>query len=651
MAWKHDDEPAQALPFGEGMLKQLRHILTCGEPVLAHNALYELCWAQAVDCWDEATYRQHPATFIDTQIRAVLRRKLPTEGTSLDAEAQRYNLPLKPVQALWTAIRKSIPAVDWEKINPENPRAKKTDPREHLHKIKDQDLVLEYCKHDVEVTYQVYLAQLHDRDFTSLKQDIVVLEETLLPILALMQFRGIPVDVARLKELETYYKTVYDKIRARIHTLTGECPAKLTATHETRAFIEKHLEPELHERTETGLLKVSSGLIGQSKNPVMRLYAAAAKIQTVSSNFVVPYLLAEHKGRIYPSINQVAMERENEKKEDGQGTKTGRFSYSKPTMQNLPSKDKAGKLMFLFRSVIRPKEEGMGILSCDLKQQEPRWIVHCAKEWGVEGVEQIVRDYNEGRPPDSHDMATRAIYPHLAKVAKIDKGLPERGVGKAFNLATGYGGGVARLSKATGLTPDETRKALALYWQGMPHLKGTMDYAKKQAEKYGFVETPMGRRKYFELWEPNGWAWYYRTVNPLRYDTSPDAEAFKKLMLKQKDAVRGVPLPLAEAKRKYTSLGWPIQRSGLHKALNAIIQGASADQIKLILIRLFWRNNLLALASIHDEILAEVPLEGGFDVIKTILHTMETAVDLHVPMASSAELGTNWYACKPLNFL
>jgi len=636
LAFKHDDEPAQWLPWGDEAKAMFRHILTCGEPVLGHNMMYELCWAQAVGVWDEETYREHPSVFVDTALRASLLRRSTSDRSSLDAQATKYKLPLKPVDALWDAVRVSIPDAEYTAIR----RKASADPRAYLWKIKDQTIVGDYCAHDVEVTYQVWKAQ--QPAIAEMNMKVFVLEETLLPILALMQFQGIPVDVSRLNELHGHYKMLYTKVSNKLNQLTG-LTIKPTASKATREFIGKYLEEGLKEFTPTGQLALGGKLLAESGIPEIKLYNMLVMLNTIDSRFVCAYLLAEHNGFIYPSINQVAMDTDAG---DSSGASTGRFSYSKPTLQNLPAKGRGHKLMGLFRQVVSHPEHN--ICSADLSQQEPRIIVHYAKEWGVEGVDELVKAYNEGKPPDSHDMATRAIYPHLPKEGKLSKDIIERNVGKAFNLATGYGGGAEKLSKATGLSLEDTRKALELYWRGMPHLKGTMDYAKDRAMKDGFVETWAGRRVYFGLYEPDGWRWYYQQIRNAK-DKSEESEKYRNLMKIRMQDIRGEALPYNQAHARYTPRGWPIKRSGVHKALNAVIQGSAADQIKLIIVRLFWQCEVLPLASIHDEILVILSNEG-LDKIPLITSIMETAIEFNVPMKTTPQVGSNWYNATDYKF-
>ena len=630
LAFKHDDEPTQWLPWGDEAKAMFRHILTCGEPVLGHNLMYELCWAQSAGVWDEATYREHPTVFIDTALRASLLRKSPNDRTSLDAQAGKYALPLKPADALWDAIRISIPDAEYSAIR----RKASADPRAYLWKIKDQTIVGDYCAHDVQVTYDVWLKQ--QPAIAQMNNKVFVLEETLLPILSLMQFQGIPVSVGRLNELHDHYKVLYTKVSTKLNQLTG-LSIKPTASNATRAFIGQYLEEGLKEFTPKGGLALGGKLLAESNVPEIKLYNMLVMLNTIDTRFVCAYLLAEHNGFIYPSINQVALQTDAG---DSSGASTGRFSYSKPTLQNLPAKGRGHRLKGLFRQVVAHPEHS--ICSADLSQQEPRWIVHYAKEWGVEGVDELVRAYNAGSPPDSHDMATRAIYPHLPKEGKLSKDIVERNIGKAFNLATGYGGGAAKLSKATGLSLEDTRKALELYWRGMPHLKGTMDYAKDKAMKDGFVETWAGRRVYFELYEPDGWRWYYQQIRNAK-DTSEESEKYRQLMKSRMKDIRGEALPYSQAHARYASRGWPIKRSNVHKALNAVIQGSSADQIKLIIIRLFWKAGVLPLASIHDEILVTLSNEQ-LAKIPLIVHIMEEAIKLHVPMVTEPQVGKNWYS-------
>jgi DNA polymerase I-like protein with 3'-5' exonuclease and polymerase domains len=89
------------------------------------------------------------------------------------------------------------------------------------------------------------------------------------------------------------------------------------------------------------------------------------------------------------------------------------------------------------------------------------------------------------------------------------------------------------------------------------------------------------------------------------------------------------------AEEKY---GLPLKRYFVHKAMNAVIQGSSADMIKLGMINLFKKGEVPHL-TIHDELDFSV---RDLDHARMIRQEMLTCVDLCVPLKVDCELGPSW---------
>ena len=80
----------------------------------------------------------------------------------------------------------------------------------------------------------------------------------------------------------------------------------------------------------------------------------------------------------------------------------------------------------------------------------------------------------------------------------------------------------------------------------------------------------------------------------------------------------------------------------IHKALNSLIQGSAADQMKRALV-LLRRQGILVPLSVHDEADISVP-RGASAFIARIRQTMEEAVELLLPVIADVKLGDNWGA-------
>ena len=89
----------------------------------------------------------------------------------------------------------------------------------------------------------------------------------------------------------------------------------------------------------------------------------------------------------------------------------------------------------------------------------------------------------------------------------------------------------------------------------------------------------------------------------------------------------------------------------LRAAANAPIQGSSADIIKLAMVQL--HRELAAaglparlLLQVHDELVLEAAPDALESVLAITRRTMETAVQLSVPLLVETGVGPNWMEAK-----
>jgi len=90
-----------------------------------------------------------------------------------------------------------------------------------------------------------------------------------------------------------------------------------------------------------------------------------------------------------------------------------------------------------------------------------------------------------------------------------------------------------------------------------------------------------------------------------------------------------------------------VREAAERMAINAPVQGSSADIIKIAMINLYRemeRRNLKSkmLLQIHDELLFEVPEKEVEEMKSLVTDIMSRAVELCVPVKIDIKLGRNW---------
>lgn len=186
-------------------------------------------------------------------------------------------------------------------------------------------------------------------------------------------------------------------------------------------------------------------------------------------------------------------------------------------------------------------------------------------------------------------------------------GLPEefidssmRSAAKAVNFGIIYGIGAFSLSKDIGVSVKEAKRYIQNYLDNFPKVSVFMNNAVEDAVKKGYVTTIFGRRRYI-----------------------PELSASNK----------------------------NVQAFGKRAAMNAPIQGAAADIIKLAMVKVYKRLSeqlpeVKLILQVHDELILEAPESQAEQAAALLKEEMESAVDLAVPMIVDVKCGKSWYDAK-----
>lgn len=233
-------------------------------------------------------------------------------------------------------------------------------------------------------------------------------------------------------------------------------------------------------------------------------------------------------------------------------------------------------------------EPGNVLIDADYSQIELRLLAH------ISGDEVMRNAFRNGF--DIHTVTASQVFG-----VQPDAVTPEmRRRAKAVNFGIVYGISRFALAEDLGVSRKEADDYMNQYFATYSGVRHYMDEIVKTARKRGYVATIMGRRRYL-----------------------PELES-----------------PV-----------FNIRAFGERVALNAPIQGSSADIIKLAMIntarRLRAENRKAKLIlQIHDELIIEAPLAEA-EQIKTLLREeMENVMRLSVPLTVDVAAGKNWAEAK-----
>ena len=527
--------------------------------VICHNAVYDLGWLRrwGVECNVTKVY--------DTLIAAPL------------VDENRYSYSLDSLSKDYLGERKQGNLLE------EFGKEHGFKAIEYMHMV-PVEIAGIYAEQDTRLTLKLWeflRVEIQKQGLT----DIFNLETDLLRLLLEMRWKGVRVDLEKAEKTKKFFKSEEEKIYQNIKKETGIDigSSDIYAAASLQKIFDKLGEKyELTEKNKQA--KISNTLMRESDNPLIQSISVAREYNKAHTTFIDSILKHQVDGRIHAEINQL-------KGEYG-GPVSGRLSMNNPNLQQVPARNEA--IGPKIRSLFLP-EEGHKWASLDYSQQEPRLLVHYAQKHGLEGAETLIKFFHEGK--DFHQVT--------AEMAGIS-----RKEAKTIGLGLMYGMGIAKLADSLDISPEQAKALKKKYNDNVQFLNNIIVRATRYTEQNGFINTLLGRRCRFELWE--------------------NKDFYDKRMMSYENA-------------KKTWAWNEMKRAGTYRALNRLIQGSAADQTKKAMGDL-WKNlGVIPMIQIHDELNVSIANETQVKEIKEI---MESAVELHVPVKCDAEIGDNWGEIK-----
>lgn len=239
-------------------------------------------------------------------------------------------------------------------------------------------------------------------------------------------------------------------------------------------------------------------------------------------------------------------------------------------------------------------EKGFDLLACDYSQVELRIAAF------MSGEKKLIDIFKSGG--DVHTGVASFVF--KVPPEKVDAEMRRRA--KVINFGILYGMGVNALKTNLGTDRDEAKRFYDDYFSNFSTLATYLEKTKSDAATNGFTETFFGRRRYF-----------------------PDIRS---------------KLPFIRAMSE-------------RMAINAPLQGTSADIIKIAMIKIDkyiidegLQDKIKMLLTVHDELVFEVEESIVSKVRDKIVEIMEGVISSQetngVPLLVSSSVGKNWGEMK-----
>ena len=434
-----------------------------------------------------------------------------------------------------------------------------------------------YAEQDAVLTLKLWGEMKKELEKQNLNQ-IYSLESGLLPLLIEMRWKGILINQSKAEETAEILKKKEGEILKYIDKEFGGKIEVWASASIAKVFDRNSLTYPRTPRTNAP--SFTAQWLENHSHPLPQAIVKVRKINKARTTFIENMIFEHlHDGKIHAQINPL--------RSDNGGTVSGRFSYSNPNLQQVPTRDP--ELGALIRNLFIPENhEFWGVFAYN--QQEPRLTVHSSSLTRQVGAEKAIEAY-KNENADFHQI--------VADMAGID-----RKKAKMINLALSYGMGKQKLTQALGLSEIEAEELFSTYHSKVPFIRGLSNACSRRASNKGYITTLLGRKCRFNLYEPRD--------------------------------IKDVPLPYEQAIEKWGKE--KLSRAYTYKALNRLIQGSAADMTKRAMLDL-WKEGFPPYVQIHDELDLGVSTKKEIEQIKEI---MENCVKLKVPNIVDAEIGKTW---------
>jgi DNA polymerase-1 len=438
-----------------------------------------------------------------------------------------------------------------------------------------------YASADAETTLRLKLIlEAELKQFPKLWDLFNNIELPLISVLADMEMAGVALDKSFFAAFSVQLSERLDAIEKQVYEAVGR-NFNINSTQQLSSVLFETLRltpPDRGKKTASGHYSTAAGVLDEmsGQHPVVDMILEYREYSKLKSTYVdaLPAEIHPETGRVHTSYSQT-------------GAVTGRLSSSNPNLQNIPIRTELG------RHVRRGFVAGPGnvFISLDYSQIELRIVAHMANDAAMLNAFRARQDI--------HAATAAAIYGiPLATVTK-----EQRRHAKAINFGLIYGMSAFGLTRTTELTLAESQDFVEAYFKQFPGIRKYLDGIRQSARSTGYVETLLGRRRYFP-------------------------------------AIK-------------STLNQTLRNREEREAINAPIQGTAADIMKIAMIKIPPAIALAGLhgrllLQVHDELVIECPHAELNETIHVVREIMENAYPISIPLTTDARWGTNWDEMQPI---
>lgn len=431
--------------------------------------------------------------------------------------------------------------------------------------------LMEYAAEDADITLALADCLQEELKKSSQLEFAKTVEFPLSEVLVEMEYNGVSIDLQALSSISVHIREEVSKLKEKIYEAAGTDTFNIDSPKQVGEILFERLSLPAPKKTKTGYSTDVSVLSELSEDyPIAGYILEHRQLQKLQSTYVesLPKMVNPNTGRIHTTYNQTI-------------AGTGRLSSTEPNLQNIPIRTSLGREI---RKAFVPKS-GNILLSADYSQIELRVMAHVCND------ETLTHAFLHGH--DIHSATAAALF----GIGIEDVTSDQRRIAKTVNFGIMYGQGSFGLARQLSISRTEAKEIIDQYFLRYPNIKMYIDQTIEKAKKQGYVETLLGRRRYFPALESNNQS---------------------------------------------------IRQGAERAAINMPIQGTAADMMKIAMINIHARMKKedvksLMILQIHDELVFDAIKDEVEYLRDLVKEEMESALPLgQVPVLVETGTGSNW---------
>jgi len=436
---------------------------------------------------------------------------------------------------------------------------------------KDETKSEEFYKNILIAIQNIFDKQQQELILHSQVDLIEKIEFPLIRVLNEMELNGVKIDLKSLKEISLELDKSISNLKTIIYHQAGE-EFNIESPKQLASILFDKLRLPIVKKTKTGAstdISVLEELI--DKHPIIEKIIEFRQLVKLKNTYVdaLPKLINPTTGKIHTTYQQTI-------------ASTGRLTSTDPNLQNIPIRSDQGREI---RKAFVSSFENGKIMSADYSQIELRVMAYYSKD------ENLIEAFKKNI--DIHSATASKLF--SIPIDKVDSNY--RRIAKTVNFGIMYGLGAFGLAQRLKIPRPQAQKIISNYFEKYPKIKEYIDSTIKKAEKEGFTETILHRRRYFT------------DINNNNRNIKAAAE---------------------------------------RAAINFPIQGSAADMIKLAMVAISndfakYQFKSKLILQVHDEIVVDLYPTEEPSIREVLISRMENAIKLdEVPIVVEVGVGNNW---------